>query len=58
MVLVKYLSAINAIYVPMFEDIVLPFKDVSNDWFYNDVKAMCFSGMMKGTSDNTIQTEI
>lgn len=49
-------SKINAVYLPLFEEIVLPFTDVSNDaWYYNDVKAMYFSGMIKGTSETTFE---
>ncbi len=49
-------SAINAVYVPIFEDIVLPFTDVKEtDWFFDDVKAMYFAGLSKGTSDNTYE---
>ncbi len=49
-------DAINAVYVPLFEDIKLPFADVSeNDWFFKDVKSMYFSDMMKGTDDTTFE---
>lgn len=47
---------INSIYVPIFEEIELPFTDVSvNDWFYPEVKAMYFNGISKGTSDTTYE---
>ncbi len=51
-------SAINAVYVPFFEDIMLPFTDVKEtDWFFKDVKAMYFAEMMKGTSDTTFEPD-
>lgn len=47
---------IDHIYLPLFEDIKLPFEDVSeNDWFYKYVKHMNFNGYMKGTSDTTFE---
>lgn len=49
-------SKINAVYLPLFDEIVLPFTDVKEtDWFYNDVKAMYFAGLMKGTSETTFE---
>lgn len=51
-------DAINAVYVPFFEDIVLPFVDVKEtDWFFKDVKAMYFAEMLKGTSDTTFEPD-
>ena len=51
-------SKVNAVYLPLFEEIVLPFTDVSKDaWYYNDVKAMFFSGMIKGTSETTFDPD-
>lgn len=47
---------VNRIIVPHFEEIVLPFEDVKeSDWFYNAVKSMYFSGLMKGTSDKSFE---
>lgn len=47
---------INAVYVIIPEEIVLPFTDVSEiDWFYKYVKNMYFNGMMSGTSDTTFE---
>lgn len=49
-------SKINAVYLPLFDEIVLPFADVSkDDWFYDDVKAMYFAGMINGTSETTFE---
>lgn len=45
-------SMLNIVYVPIFEPITIPFEDVSeSDWFYNDVKSVYLSGIMKGVSD-------
>lgn len=47
---------INQIYLPIFEEIKEPFTDVvETDWFYDVVKKMYFSGLMKGTSDTTFE---
>ena len=49
-------KAIDAIYVIYPEDIVLPFKDVSDkDWFFKDVKNAFFTGLIKGTTDTTFE---
>ena len=49
-------SEINEVYMPIFEEIKLPFTDVKEtDWFYKSVKNMFFSGMMNGTSDTTFE---
>lgn len=49
-------SKIQYVYMPIFEEIKLPFIDVKeSDWFYNEVKTMYFSGMSKGTSENTYE---
>lgn len=49
-------DAINTCYLPLFEEIVVPFDDVkADDWYYNDVKSVYFSGLMKGTSVNTFE---
>ena len=45
---------IDAVYVPIFEPITLPFTDVSDkDWYYKNLKNMYFSGMIKGKTDTT-----
>jgi hypothetical protein len=47
---------INDVYLPIFEDIVLPFEDVSkDDWFYKDVEKMYFTGFMNGTGATTFE---
>lgn len=49
-------DAINEVYVPFFEDIVLPFKDIKeDDWFYKYVKSVYLSGIMTGTSEITFE---
>lgn len=49
-------SEINKVYLPLFEEIKLPFVDVKEtDWFYEDVKKMYFAGLMKGTSETTFE---
>lgn len=51
-------SEIGEVYMPIFENVVLPFVDVDEkDWFYNSVKHMYFSGLMNGTSNNTFEPE-
>ena len=49
---------VDAIYLPLLDDLVLPFEDVSkDDWFFPYVKHMYFNGYMKGTSDTTFEPE-
>lgn len=49
-------SKISDVYMPIFEEIELPFTDVKeSDWFYKSVRNMFFSGMMKGTSETTFE---
>lgn len=49
-------SRFDKIYLPLFDEIKIPFTDVSeSDWFYSDVKAAYFSGFMNGTSDTTFE---
>ena len=49
-------SKIDRVYLPLFDEIVLPFEDVKEaDWFYDDVKAMYFSGFVKGTTETTFE---
>lgn len=49
---------INAVYLPLFEEIQLPFTDVKeNEWYYDDIKKIYFSGFMKGTSDTTFEPD-
>lgn len=49
-------TAINDVYMVLFEDVKLPFTDVpENDWFYDGVKHMYLAGLMNGTSDTTFE---
>lgn len=44
-------SQFDAVYLPIFDDIALPFNDVSkDDWFFNDVSDIYSSGLMNGRS--------
>ncbi len=47
---------INRVYLPLFEEVTMPFTDVKkDDWFYDDVQAMNFAGLIKGTSETTFE---
>lgn len=47
-------SSISEVYMPIFQPITVPFKDVNEtDWFYNEIKHVYFSGMMQGKSNDT-----
>ena len=49
---------INKVYLPLFEEIKLPFTDVDESaWYFNDVKKIHFSGFMKGTSETTFEPD-
>lgn len=49
---------VNKVYLPLFEDIKLPFTDVPEDvWYFDDVKKVYFSGFMKGTSETTFEPD-
>lgn len=51
-------NEVNKVYLPLFEEITLPFTDVKEtDWYYNDVKQMYFAGLMKGTSETTFEPD-
>lgn len=42
---------IDECYLPIFEDMPMPFSDVSeSDWFFNDIKKCVFSGLVNGVS--------
>ncbi len=45
------ISYIDQVYLPLFEDMPMPFQDVKeSDWFYNDVRSAVFSGLVEGVS--------
>ena len=49
---------VDAVYLPLFEDIKLPFTDVPEDaWYYKYVKNMHFNGYMQGTSETTFEPD-
>lgn len=49
-------SEINSVYTIYFDDINLPFTDVSkDDWYYKQIKNMYLSGLMSGTSETTFE---
>ena len=49
---------INQVYLPLLDEIKLPFEDVStDDWFYKYVKNMYFNGFIKGTSDTLFEPD-
>ena len=51
-------SEIDCAYLPVLEDIKLPFSDVHEDaWYYKFVKNMYFSGLMKGTSEDSFEPD-
>ena len=51
-------AEVDAVYLPILEDIKLPFVDVPEDaWYFKYVKNMYFNGYMQGTSDTTFKPE-
>ena len=45
-------NKIEEVYLPLFEDVVLPFTDVKEtDWFYKSIKNMYFAGIAQGVSE-------
>ena len=49
---------VNHIYLPLLDDILLPFADVKeDDWYFKYVKHMYFNGYMKGTSDAAFEPD-
>lgn len=45
-------SKIDEVYLPLFDDLKMPFIDVrDSDWFYNEVRAAVFSGLVQGVSE-------
>ena len=54
----KKKSNIDEIYLPLFEEIELPFTDVSKDaWYFKNVKNLYFAGLMNGTSESTFEPD-
>ena len=48
----------GGVYMVLFEDIVLPFKDVKEtDWYYSAVKHLYLSGLMNGVSETKFAPE-
>ena len=51
-------SAIDAVYLPLYSDMAFPFEDVPQDaWYFDDVKGMYYSGLIKGVSDTCFEPE-
>ena len=49
---------VDAVYLPILDDIKLPFVDVPEDaWYFKYVKNMHFNGYMQGTSDTTFEPD-
>lgn len=47
---------VNEIYLPLFEDLTLPFTDVKEtDWYYKPIKNMYFTGLLKGKTATTFE---
>lgn len=47
---------IDQAYLPIFEDMPMPFVDVNkNDWFYDDVRKAVFSGLVQGVTEKTFE---
>ena len=54
----KNKNSVEEIYLPLFEEIKLPFVDVSEDaWYYKNVKNLYFADLMNGTSDTTFEPD-
>jgi hypothetical protein len=51
-------SYLDQVYLPIFEDMPMPFEDVKEtDWFFSDVRAVAFAGLMQGVTDKTFQPD-
>jgi hypothetical protein len=51
-------AEVDAIYLPILDDIKLPFLDVPEDaWHFKYIKNMYFNGYMQGTSDTTFEPD-
>ncbi len=49
---------LDAIYLPLLDDVKLPFEDVPEDaWYYGDIKNMYFNGFAKGISDTMFEPD-
>ena len=49
---------VNAVYLILFDDIELPFTDVSEDaWYFGAVKNMYCAGLMNGTTETTFEPD-
>lgn len=47
-------NEVDICYLPLFEEVTMPFKDVTEDkWYYDDVKSVYMAGLMKGVSEDT-----
>ena len=52
------ISEIDEAYLPLWDEIKLPFVDIKkDDWFYDEVKSGYCCGLIKGTSDTTFEPE-
>ena len=51
-------AEVDAVYLPLLDDVKLPFVDVPEDaWYYKYVKNMHFNGYMQGTSETTFEPD-
>lgn len=49
---------VNKVYLPLFEDIKIPFTDINEThWCYDIVRNLYCAGLIKGTSDTTIEVD-
>lgn len=52
----KLKNNIEQIYLPLFEEVKLPFTDVPEDaWYFKNVKNLHFAGLMNGTGETTFE---
>lgn len=51
-------NEVDICYLPLFEEIDMPFDDVTPDkWYYEDVKAAYMAGVITGTSETTFDPD-
>jgi hypothetical protein len=51
-------AELDAVYLPLLDDVKLPFVDVPEDaWYYKPIKNMYFNGFANGKSENTFEPE-